>query len=171
MRRIPLASLIVLAGMVRAAEVAPTVPADAPPPAGAIETAAAKPAPARHVISPLTTAKLIAAVPKYTPPAPEPPPTVVPDSPVGQAVDDKPRNQVIRLPQFFVGEPKIHVPTPLQVLTPKGRVELGFERHPGLRIVPLGWMNAGVAGEMLEDDLQAPRRMAEANLWSLYLVK
>lgn len=170
MRRIPLASLIVLAGMVRASEVAPSVPADAPPRTGAIETAAAKPAAAKHVISPLTTAKLIAAVPKYTPPAPKPPAAESSVSPIIQ-MPEKPQNQVIRLPQFFVGEPKIHVPMPLQVLTPKGRIELGFERHPGLRIVPLKWMNAGVAAEMLEDDLQAPRRMAEANLWSLYLVK
>ena len=43
--------------------------------------------------------------------------------------------------------------------------------RPGLQYVPLAWMNAGIALEMLEDDLQAERRRQAAELLSLYLIK
>jgi hypothetical protein len=171
MRRIPLASLIVLAGIVRAAEVAPSAPAT-PPSSGSIETitgSAASASTTAQAVSPNTAAKLAAAGPKFIPPEPEPAP---PETAPVARMPDKPRNQIIRLPNFIVGEPKFHVPSPLQVLTPKGRVELGFQRRPGLRIIPaLAWMNAGIALEMLEDDLRAQRRHEAAELMSLYLIR
>ena len=174
MRRVPLASLIVLAGIVRAAEVAPSAGPATPPSSGAIEAttgAAGSVSPTTRAVSSNTAAKLAAAAPKYVPSAPEPTPPESAVSPVAR-VPDKPRNQIIRLPNFIVGEPKFHVPSPLQVLTPKGRVELGFQRRPGLRIIPaLAWMNAGIALEMLEDDLQAQRRREAAELMSLYLIR
>jgi hypothetical protein len=119
-----------------------------------------------------TAAKLSAASPKFVSPV-----TVVPGtaeatetSPVARE-SDKPRNQIIRLPRYIVEEQKLHVPKEeLDVLTPKGRVDYAFKRRPGLKIVPLGWMNAGVALEMLEDDLRTQRRREEADLWSLYLI-
>jgi hypothetical protein len=171
MRRIPLASLIVLAGFMRA-EVAPSVtpgPASVP---GKIEVVADQMPSfsSRRVVSPVTAAKLAAAAPKFIPPAPEPATTEPAVSPVTRA-PEKPRNHIIRLPEFIVGEPKVHVPRPLDVLTPKGRIELAFQRRPGLQYVPLAWMNAGIALAMLEDDLQAERRRQEAELWRLYLIK
>jgi hypothetical protein len=86
-------------------------------------------------------------------------------------MDARPRSQIVQLPEFFVAEPRVHVPNRLQVLTPKGRVDLAFQRRPGLKIVPLAWMNAGVAVEMLEEDLRARRRAEHAELLSLYLIR
>jgi hypothetical protein len=175
MRRIALASLIVLAGFVRAAEVASSAMPATPPTSGSIETTADRQGTnptAQRVVSPVTAAKLAAAAPKFTAPAPVPAPVQAPASPVAVARPaEPPRHSVIHLPEFVVGEPKDYVPTPLDVLTPKGRVELAFQRRPGLRIVPFRWMNAAIAVEMLEDDLQAERRREAAELWSLYLVR
>lgn len=170
MRRIPFASLIVLAGLVRAAEVLPSTPPGTPPRSGSIETTAQRDASPKPAISQATAAKLAAAAPKYVPPAAEPRAPEPAESPVIQTAE-KNRPQIIRLPQFFVGEPRVHVPAPLEVLTSKGRAELGFARRPGLRIVPLASMNAPIAVAMLEDDREAQRRAQEANLWSLFLIK
>ncbi|MGH7956175.1 MAG: hypothetical protein ACREH8_04100, partial [Opitutaceae bacterium] len=157
---------------VRAAEVGPSATPATQPNGGSIETTTghAGTVPSGPAVSPVTAAKLAAAAPKFIPPADDPAPPVEPASPVTR-VADKPRNQIIRLPDFIVGEPKVHVPGPLQVLTPKGRVDLGFQRRPGLRMVPLAWMNAGIAIEMLEDDLEAQRRRETAELLSLYLIR
>jgi hypothetical protein len=170
MRRIPLASLIVLAGFVRA-EVAPSVAQEPPSVAGRIEPAApVTPKASARVVSPVTAAKLAAVAPKFIQPAPALPRAEAFASPVTR-VPDRSRSQIVRLPEFIVGEPKLHVPRPLDVLTPKGRVELAFQRRPGLQYVPLAWMNAGIALEMLEDDLQAARRREAAELLSLYLIR
>jgi hypothetical protein len=172
MTRFPLASLIALAGFVRAAEV---VPPATPPSSGSIETSSveqAKKGPPKRTVSPDTAAKLAAAAPKFTAPAPpaEQAPLKEPVSPVTRETDP-PRNQVIQMPEFVVGEPKERLPTPLEVLTPKGRVELAFNRRPGLKLVPFAWMNAGIAMEMLEEDLQAQRRREAVELLSLYLIR
>lgn len=119
-----------------------------------------------------TAAKLSAASPKFVAPVVVTPGTTesTETSPVVRD-HDKPRNQIIRLPRYIVEEQKLHIPKEeLDVLTPKGRVDYAFKRRPGLKIVPLGWMNAGIALEMLEDDLRTQRRREEADLWSLYLI-
>src|SRR5688572_27161717 len=161
----------VLAGFVRA-EVAPSVTSGSASVPGKIEAVADQTpnVAAQRVVSPVTAAKLAAAAPKFIPPASEPATTEPAASPVARA-PEKPRNQIIRLPDFIVGEPKVHVPKPLDVLTPKGRIELALQRRPGLQYVPLAWMNAGIALAMLEDDLQAERRRQEAELWRLYFIK
>ena len=172
MRHLPLAWLIVLAGSVNAQESAPSVPADTAAPT--LQTAEegaplAKPSP-RRMLSADTAAKLAAAVPRYTPPEPVPAPAEPTVSPLLREAD-KPRNAIVRLPRFVVEEPKPRVSKELQVLTAKGRAELGFQRHPGLRMVPFPALNTGVAVALLEDELAAQRRGEEADLWSLYLVR
>jgi len=173
MRRVPLASLIVLAGIVRAAEVAPSASPVTPPRSGSIESTTSSDQtapPAKRVLSPDTAAKLAAASPKFVPATVEPTPGESPLSPVARE-PDKPRNGIVRLPRFVVEEPKLHVPDSMQVLTPKGRVDLAFKRRPGLRMVPFAWMNTRIATEMLEDDLQWERRMKTAELLNLYLIR
>ena len=81
------------------------------------------------------------------------------------------QNGVIQLPNFIVGEPRVSIPSPMEVLTPKGRVELAFARWPGLRLVPLAWMNEPIAVAMLEDELQAQRGRQAADLLSLYAIR
>ena len=127
----------------------------------------------RPLLSPGTAAKLAAASPKYVPPTVVAPGTeeAAEISPIVRE-PDKPRNQIIRLPRYIVGEQKLHVPKEeLRVFTPKGRVEYAFNRRPGLRFGPLAFLNAPIALEMLEEDLRAQRRAEESDLWSLYLVR
>ena len=173
MRRFTLASLLLLAGT------APAVPLSAAEVPGPAEVPAVTPekverAQARGVrsLSAETAAKLSAALPKFEPPAVAPPPgTPGTADPLSPHELDKPRNQIIRLPQLVVGEPKIHVPTrELEVLTPKGRADLAVERRPGLRFGPFAWLNRGIALAMLEDDLAAERRAQAVDLMSLYRI-
>lgn len=174
MRRIFLASLVILSAPLGAAEVPSPVRPPASPSSGSIEATSdgqATKSSAQRPVSPSTAAKLSAAVPKFTAPAAEPPPAEAPASPVAVSRPvDRSRSQVVELPEFRVPEPRLNVPDPYRTLTPKGRVELGFQRYPGLRMVPFRWMNARVAVELLEDDLQALRRAEGAELLSLYLI-
>jgi hypothetical protein len=143
MRRIPLASLILLAGLVRAAEVAPFEVPATPPGSGSIDatngvvikTAES----AKRVVSPKTAAKLGAATPQFqavnetmAPTKFELPADMVPAqasaSPIFRTGIET-RHPVVQLPRFIVQEPKL--PDPLQVLTTKGREELAFQRRPG----------------------------------------
>ena len=173
MRHLPLAWLFALAGSVYAQDATPSVVPEtpaAPPAASAVTPADSKPS-ARRMLSPDTAAKLSAAVPKFTGPAPEAAPAEPPVTSPLLRDADKPRNQIIRLPRFVVEEPKPRVSKELQVLTPKGRVDLGFKRHPGLRMVPFAALNAPVARALLEDELESERRREEADLWSLYAIR
>jgi hypothetical protein len=166
---------LLLAATVWAAEVVPAVPTATvvpvvtDPPLNP-ESTSAKP---RRVLSPDTAAKLSAATPKYVAPVVVVPGTAdaTDTSPVLREID-KPRNQIIRLPRFIVEEQKLHIPKEeLQVLTPKGRIEYAFKQRPGLRLVPFAFLNAGIAVQMLEEDLALQRRVKEADLWSLYLIR
>ncbi|WP_414660353.1 hypothetical protein [Horticoccus sp. 23ND18S-11] len=128
---------------------------------------------AKRQVTPETAARISAATQRLAvPPAELKAPTATAESPIARE-PAKPRNQIIRLPDYVVQEPKLHGPTKeLQVLTPKGRVALALERRPGLRIGgPLAWLNQPIAIAMLEDDLRAERRREEAELWSLYRIQ
>lgn len=176
MRRFPLASLMALVATTSvlprmAAEIPANPPGDSPvtAPEGTEVTAPAK---AKRPFSADTAAKLTAAVPKFEAPAAAATPggPGVAESPLAHELD-KPRNQIIRLPQYVVGEPKVHLPSrEMEVLTPKGRVEYALDRRPGLRFGPLAWLNGPIALAMLDDDLAAERRHQEAELWSLYRI-
>jgi hypothetical protein len=186
MRRISLASLILLAGLVQAAEVAPfEVPATPPSSSGSIgatnTVAISNAGLAKRVVSPMTAAKLGAATPQFQVPADE---VMVPTqfqlpadmapapesaSPIFRSTVET-RHAVVQLPRFIVREPRL--PDPLQVLTTKGREELAFQRRPGLRVVPpLAQMNANIAVDLLGDDLRAQRAVEAAQWMGLYTIK
>lgn len=141
------------------------------------ELTATEPAPAPNAsrqVSPDTAAKLslatqqrLDAMPVFTsqPPREDVAPVAKPS--------ELPRTQVFQMPRFLVRDRQPEIPeNEIEVLTPKGRVELAFHRRPGLRFGgPLAWLNRPIALEMLEEDLAVERRAREAELWSLYLVR
>jgi hypothetical protein len=98
---------------------APSEAERAPPPA----------APKRpRAMSAGVAAALAAASPKYTPPPPKPEPT-----PEHEMVDmrdiDKPKNKIIRLPEYIVREPKPPVFTEREISTEKGLTDIAVRRY------------------------------------------
>lgn len=94
------------------------------------EKAAPPPAPARRTrsISPGVAAALAAASPKYTPPPPKAEP-----KPEEELVDmreiDKPKNRIVRLPEYVVREPKPPVFTERSIHTEKGLTDIAMRRY------------------------------------------
>ena len=177
MRGLIFASVFALAGFSRAAEEVSPVASATLPPDGSKEPVAklnATRPKAPHEVSAATAAKLAAAASTFVAiPEPSPAqPAVAPEiSPVARDTE-KPKNQIVHLPNYIVGEPRPHIPeSELEVLTPKGRAAYAFNRRPGLRFGPFAALNTPIALDMLEDDLQAQRRAEEADLLSLYAVK
>ena len=112
-------------------------------------------APAPHVISRETAEKLAAAVPKT--PIAEPKTSTTAES-VDLRDIDKPRNGIIRLPSFIVGELKLRVPTIEQeVLTAKGRLDLALKQQPGLKLGPFASLNNPSALGMLAEEARLER--------------
>ena len=148
-------SLFVLAGALGAsgAETSPLLRVDRPvPPAPA---APAKP----RGISPAVAEKLSAAAPKYVVPTAVKPAA---DTSVDRRDIDKPRNGIIRLPSYIVQEDRPPQINHRDILTPKGQLDLGFKRHPGLRIGNLWGLNNRWAYAMLEEE-ERLERIAEMN--------
>jgi hypothetical protein len=100
----------------------------APPQPASKDSAAPAPAPRRRAISPEVAAQLSAVTPKYTPPAPKPPPT-----PEEEQIDlrevDKPRNGIVRLPKYIVQEEKPPVFSDRVIHTKKGLADLAVRRY------------------------------------------
>lgn len=138
-------------------DAAPTAnPILAPKPA-----AAPQPEHARAV-SPETAARLAALAPKFSDPAkPTAPKTDIEEL-------DKPRNGIIRLPRYIVQEPREHLPSPYQAMTPKAKLELARKLSPGLAIGSLPFLNNdGVALEILEENMRVARAHEASDLLSL----
>jgi hypothetical protein len=113
-----------------------------------------------RAISDAAAERLRAAAPKYAPVSAEA------ATRTAQTVDerDQPRNRIIRLPAYEVIEPKIHVPQrEREMLTPKGRLELAYKRHPGLRVGAIGPLKNDFWANALLDEEFAAERSAEIN--------
>lgn len=117
-------------------------------------------APARpRVVSPAVSAQLSAAAPKFDPTAATKPATPAPDL----REIDKPRNTIIRLPEYIVQEQEPPIIKENVIETPKARLERALKKNPGLRFGSF-WIfrNDGIALFMQEED-ERLERMKDAN--------
>lgn len=130
--------------------------------------AATKSSPARpRAISPALAAQLSALGPKFDPAV-----AVAASKPIEPGTDlreiDKPRNTIIRLPNFEVQEEKIIALQPRELLTPPERLRLAFKKYPGLHVGSLPFFsNAGVALMMQAEDERVERMKEMEDLLSL----
>ncbi len=111
-----------------------------------------KPVPPKRVrpVSNEVAAALAATMPKYDPPKPVEAKTDE-DAPDLRETD-KPRNGIIRLPEYVVREKKPPVFRERDLLGEEGRADLAKRKYAGLGLSPLPGMNKGVARYMLQED-------------------
>lgn len=138
------------------------------------------PAPDRtRALSPAIAARLAEKMPKFTPANPAeipPPPSPVladaksapPATPPDLRDLDRPRNTIIRLPNYVVQDEKPPAFKERHLLTPRGHLELAFKRYPGLRFGSLPLLsNNGWALAMLEEDHRLERKAEMEDLVTL----
>ncbi len=102
----------------------PAILAEAPTEKPAGDSAPKRP----RVISPEVAAALAAATPKYTPPAPTPPPKAEEELPDLRDID-KPKNTIVRMPKYLVREAKPAVLSERAINTEKGLVDIAMKRY------------------------------------------
>ena len=119
--------------------------------AGGTGTGAKTPGPGEP--QPSTAALIIAGLPKYDPPKP------VPAKPAEQDVDlrevDKPQNEIVRLPAYYVRTARQAVLKEPDMVSQTGMADIGMKNYPGLALTPFAWLNAmnrGIAKEMYLED-------------------
>jgi hypothetical protein len=100
---------------------APSQAEKAPPPAP-------PPQKRTRTVSAGVAAALAAAAPKYTPPPPKREPTPLEEQPDMREID-KPKNRIIRLPEYIVREPKPAVFTERAINTEKGLTDIAMRRY------------------------------------------
>jgi hypothetical protein len=121
---------------------APAAPPPAPPPA---------PPDPNRAISPTVAAMLSVTMPKYDPPKPAPlPPPVDPTADLRDT--DKPKNGIVRLPQYMVHEARPSVFREWDLYSKEGLAQMALLRYRGLSLVPFANMNKGVATQMYLDN-------------------
>jgi hypothetical protein len=115
-------------------------------------------------MSALMAARLAERMPKFTPPKPGEPVTspVVTDAKAAEpdpAATDRPRNTIVRLPNYVVQEEKPEAFKERNLLTGWGRLQLAYKRHPGLHIGSLPILsNDGIGLFMLEEEDRLERK-------------
>jgi hypothetical protein len=181
--RLPLLMAMFALGLpAPAADPAPATPRAPEPtvftdPAKATTTAdpVATPTPARprrdRVMSDDLAATLSVGMPKYSPPKP------VEKKPVDVPADireaDKPKNGIIRLPDYVVREARPPVFQEKDLATTERKADLGMKRNAGLNIGPFSSLNRPIALAMyqeqerldnmseLADDVRTARRVGD----------
>jgi hypothetical protein len=150
--------------------VAPTANPTRPGGAGLSTRKRALPAPdpARpRVVSPTMSAQLSALAPKFDPAV-----AAAAGKQLEPGVDlrelDKPRNTILRLPDFEVNEEKIPSMRPSEMLTQPERLRLALKKYPGLHVGSLPFFsNNGVAMMMQAEDERLERMKEMSDLLSL----
>lgn len=126
---------------------APAPASNAAAPAASSSAPAAPSAGSGDSASPSLAAMFAATRPKYVPPKPAPK--------VDESVDlrtiDKPKNDIIRLPNFVVHAEKPPVFRERDIYTPEGLEALAMSRYAGLNFGG-GLLNGPVADEMYRED-------------------
>lgn len=110
------------------AQTAASSPAFANPEGPASQAGAPQKAKRSRAISPEVAATLSANTPRYAPPPPTPPPTPANELPDLRDID-KPRNQIIRLPDYVVQERKPVVLSERAVHTRAGLADIAVRRY------------------------------------------
>lgn len=181
------ASLLSAGDPTRTADAAPAIPLNPPvdPPSPAVSASDPRDSSPDRVrsLSPAIAARLAERMPKFTPPNPPsvttssaaPSPILADANSTPPAPDlrelDRPRNTIIRLPNYVVQEEKPPAFKERHILTPRGHLALAFKRYPGLRFGSLPFFsNAGVALTMLEEDYRLERKAEMENLAGLVVV-
>jgi hypothetical protein len=116
------------------------------------------PAAIQAVASPSIAAMLSVDLPKYDPPKPAPPPKPEDET----AAADKPKNGIVRLPQYIVRAARPPVFREWDLYSKDGLARLALQRYQGLSIVPFSSMNKDIALQMYGDD-QRLQNMAILN--------
>lgn len=162
----PVLAVCLFAGL--GASVAVAQSTDAPPPTttpaalaahpeaqAAPDATTGAPQPAR-AISSQTAARLTAGIPAYVPAKPAP--AKLDDDDADSTDGDKPKNDIIRLPNYVVRERPPPVFTQKEILTSKGLAELEFKKHPGLNLwglMPFSSLNEKIAIQMYDEEARS----------------
>lgn len=122
----------------------------------------ASPAPSgARAVSPTVAGLLAVASPKYEAPA-----EAVKETPPPEP--EKPRNGIIRLPPYKVQEGRLPNFKERDLLTPSGRLDLAYQRHPGLNFGSWGPFNNNAwARAMLGEEFALERMKEMYDLLSL----
>lgn len=120
--------------------------ADAAPPSTKL------PRPKRdRVMSDDLAATLAVGMPKYAPPKP---PEKKQDTPASENADsqsDKPKNGIIRLPDYIVRETRSPVFKDRDLATPDRKADIGMKRYAGLNFGPFASLNRPIAMAMVQE--------------------
>lgn len=140
----------------------PPAPSSAAAIVGAEATAnrKARTEPQPRSVPPATAALLRSAAPDDTP-AGRAPSERNEEQPAPRETE-RPRNGIVRLPDFLVREPRIFIPPPRDMMTPRAKLDLALERHPGLRFGNLGPLNNNAIGMAMIDEQHRLERIEEA---------
>ncbi|MBS0663204.1 MAG: hypothetical protein JSR48_08050 [Verrucomicrobia bacterium] len=145
-------------------------PAHAPVEPEIAATTPAPKAPHERKMSDQLAATLAVGMPKYQPPKP---PEKKVDQPAELRDEDKPRNGIIRLPDYVVREKRPPVFKEKDLATTGRKTDLGMKRYAGLNFGPFASLNRPIALAMyqeqerldnmsdLADDAQTARRSGD----------
>lgn len=101
-----------------------------------------------RVMSDELAATLAVGMPKYTPPKP----VEKKQGPAPETEEaDKPKNDIVRLPNYVVREKRPPVFTERELATPERKADLAIKIHPGLKFGPLASLNRPIALAMYQE--------------------
>ncbi|HEY1792498.1 MAG TPA: hypothetical protein VGG34_06240 [Opitutaceae bacterium] len=154
-RALQVIAALAAAACARAADPPPPAPTPTPtPPADAAQlllTPKQQPAPVVQAapdsdnvrpVSAGIAAALSEGLPKFTPPTPTPTPEP----------EDKPKNGIIRLPEYIVHEKPPPIFRKRDIFTQQSLIDLEFKAHPGLYVGNILGLNSAAAEQMREDE-------------------